>query len=247
MGWLPLESTPEVLTPYARKLGLPAPWGFADVWGLDEDLLAMVPQPCAAVCLLFPCRDGLARGRRAELREKRRAAGSDSAPEREVFFVRQGDELGNACGTLALIHAVANAAHYGALALTPDSPLAKFKEETAALSPEDRGAALADHALIRQLSDETAAAGQTAGAGTDDAQDQHFIAFVRGADGGAYELDGRTLDQQGRAMAVRHGHADAGLPFLRLVAKVIQADFMARDPDSVNFNVTALVHQPEGA
>ena len=41
--WLPLESNPEVLNPFVRRMGLPADWGFADVFGLDpvrERLLA---------------------------------------------------------------------------------------------------------------------------------------------------------------------------------------------------------------
>jgi hypothetical protein len=42
MGWLPLESNPEVLNPFVHRLGLPPDWGFADVFGLDPELLCMV-------------------------------------------------------------------------------------------------------------------------------------------------------------------------------------------------------------
>ncbi len=35
MGWLPLESNPDVLNPFAEKIGLPAGWGFCDVFGMS--------------------------------------------------------------------------------------------------------------------------------------------------------------------------------------------------------------------
>ena len=31
MGWLPLESNPEVLNPFLWRLGVPADYGFSDV------------------------------------------------------------------------------------------------------------------------------------------------------------------------------------------------------------------------
>ena len=55
-----------------------------------------------------------------------------------------------------------------------------------------------------------------------------------------YELDGRNVTSDGVAFPVDHG-ATTSETFAVDVARVIKEEFMKRDPESVNFNVTALV------
>ena len=232
--WLPLESNPEILNGFARRLGCPSSWGFCDVFGLDDELLCMIPQPCAALCLLFPSQN-ISKPRRAELRARVAAAPQTVSPK--LWFATQHDDVGNACGTIATLHALSNAAAGGAFGLD-SGPLSRFVEKTAGMGYNERGWALASASELQELSQATAASGETEGAGTDDAQGQHFITFVH-VDGRLYELDGRTFGDDGVAFPVDHG-ATTGESFVSDAARVIREDFMKRDPTSINFNITAL-------
>lgn len=198
----------------------------------------MIPTPCVALCLLFPTQK-ITGTRRAEQRAEK-AKGSQPPLPADLFFVEQRDGIGNACGTIACIHAAANAAAQGAFALVDGSPLANFialgKPETIS----KRGELLGASADLQAMSDDTAAAGQTEGAGTDDAQGQHFIALVPFG-GMLYELDGRTFDEEGAAFPFCHGRIpDTDGAFLQMAGELIRKDFMARDPDNYNFNIVAL-------
>jgi len=238
MSWLPLESNPEVLNPFVRRLGLPDGWEFCDVFGLDDELLMMVPQPCAALCLLYPS-GNISKPRREGFAEEEFRKKQPPLPP-NLFFCKQFDDIGNACGTLACMHAVGNAALANNFELAQDSPLSKFITANNGSDPSARGRALLDAKELQQMSDATAAAGETEGAGTDDAQNQHFISFVN-FEGKLYELDGRNiLPEDGQpALPVFHGETTAET-FLIDAARVIKEQFMARDPTNVNFNVVAL-------
>lgn len=215
--WLPIESSPDVLNRFVRELGCPEVWGFADVYGLDDELLMMVPQPCRALILLCPTMNRTG--------EKKVVAPDD------LFFAQQHDEFGNACGTIAIIHSVSNAG------LEMKDPLSSFLKDSEGKDACNRGRALVAASRIRELSNSTAAAGETEGAGTDDNQGQHYIAFVRGSDNALWELDGRNVDDAGLAFPICHG--PIATDFLREAARVIKENFVAKNPNNPNFSILA--------
>lgn len=65
--WVPLEANPELFTSWCSALGLDTSHkSFHDVFGFDDDLLAMVPQPVFALLFLFPLTDNVEERHRAD-------------------------------------------------------------------------------------------------------------------------------------------------------------------------------------
>lgn len=82
---------------------MPEKWNMVDVYGLDSESLGWVPQPALSVILLFPCSDQYNKYSEEQctaVKEKGQVVPSD------VFYMKQ--IVSNACGTVALIHCVAN-------------------------------------------------------------------------------------------------------------------------------------------
>ncbi|KAJ2778240.1 Ubiquitin carboxyl-terminal hydrolase isozyme L3 [Coemansia javaensis] len=218
MFWVPLESSPEAMTAMVHRVGVDAAVGFSDVWGLDDEMLAMVPQPVRALVFLFPAGDGYAAARSREIE----AAAAPVSPN--VWFMKQ--TIGNACGTMAILHALANVQRDVAIG----GALAGFFAETAALPPAERAAALERNGAIAASHAESAAQGQTAAPAADAAVEHHYAAFVV-VDGDLYELDG-TLPGP-----VNHGPAT---DVLRDGARAIQARIRALGDGAQTFSVIAL-------
>lgn len=237
--WLPLESNPEIFSKFAHSVGVPASWSWHDVLGLDPSLLAMVPRPCAAVILLFPCSDAIYRARRLEDARIRQCPVPDSR-----FFLKQVAQFGNACGTIASVHALSNSTWaYGDSDGAAGGALEAFCSRSRALPPTERGQALLHAPELKMASDGAAMAPAAQTACPDrhgPSLDHHFAAFVLGPG------HDRLLELDGTKWApIDHGPVPGGKDgVLEAAAQVIQGKFMAADPDSIEFSMMALCRDP---
>ncbi|XP_015602540.1 ubiquitin carboxyl-terminal hydrolase isozyme L3 isoform X2 [Cephus cinctus] len=144
----------------------------------------------------------------------------------KIYHMKQC--VSNACGTVALIHSVANNTDQ---IILEDGILKSFLDETKDLPFAERGEMLMQASGVIDTHKESAQEGQTEAPGDDTPVIHHFIAFVE-KDGSLYELDGR------KPFPVNHGPSTPET-FLEDAARVCR-DYMSRDPDEMRFTMVAL-------
>lgn len=220
--WLPLESNPDVMNKFLHNGGVPSEWGIVDV--IDLDALQSVPQPVVAVLLLFP---GGEKYEEYVKQEAERIQSEGQTVSEDVYFMNQ--VIKNACGTIALVHSIAN--NTDKIKLDEESVLQHFIEQTKDLSPDARGRNLENYDDIVALHEASAQEGQTEAPDADQDANLHFVTFVC-VDGNLYELDGRKSEP------INHG-STSDETLLEDASKICK-NFMERDPENVNFTVLAL-------
>lgn len=217
-----MESNPDVINEFVLAVGMPPGWGFTDCLGLDPELLSMSPQPVLAVILIYPWNEQKER----ERDERQAALRTKGAPG--VWYMIQ--HVGDACGTIAVIHALANCREVIGLG---DGSLKRFVESVDAMSPDEKGKALGRCAEIAAAHKTHAEQGQTDHTKYKDVA-SHFICFVH-HDGTLFELDGARPS----GCPVSHGPTSPER-FLVDVARVIKTEFIDRDPEELNFGIITL-------
>ncbi|XP_037049589.1 ubiquitin carboxyl-terminal hydrolase-like [Bradysia coprophila] len=224
-SWIPLQSNPEILSAYLRKLGVPRGWNIVDVLGLDEELLNQVPRPVAALILLFPLSEKYEQHRSAE--DEKLKANTPVYPN-DLFYMKQ--TINNACGTCALIHAVSNNKEI----VLKDGILKKFLNSARDLTAEERGKLLEVNTdFMHTMNTHPLPASEESSETSSDGVDLHFVAFIE-KDGELYELDGL------KSFPIKHGPTTKE-NFLKDAAKVCK-EFMARDPNELRFTVSAITY-----
>ncbi|CAA0825423.1 ubiquitin C-terminal hydrolase 3 [Striga hermonthica] len=197
---------------------------FFDVYGLDGELLEMVPKPVLAVLFLYPLTS-----QSEEERIQRDSAIKE--PDSGVYFMKQ--TVGNACGTIGFLHAVGNIT--SRIKHVEGSYLDNFFKTTAHMNPSERASFLENDNEMEAAHSVAATGGDTE---VSDNVNTHFICFTC-VNGQLYELDGR------RAGPITHG-ASSPDTLLHDAAKVIQK-IIQKNPDSINFNVMAISKKDGGS
>lgn len=239
--------------------------------------MAMLPPNVKALILLFPCSDNYEAHRKEE--DEKLKKNPAKVPD-DLFYMKQVTEkslstagksyendftssfqiVHNACGTIALAHALLN--NLKSITLEDGSVLKNFLEKAKELSPEERGKLLEGDSAFTESHQELAQEGQTATPGAEgsfskfkhlfssasscilfklinhyiqllylDKVNHHFIALVN-VNGELFELDGR------KNFPVKHGDTTED-KFLTDAAAVCK-QFMARDPNELRFTILAV-------
>lgn len=207
-----------------HKLGVPEKWMMQDVWSLDPDCIETLQKPILSIVLLFPCTDEYYKFRDQQF-EDIKTKGQTISPN--VYYMKQ--VVPNACGTVALIHGVANKKDQ--IELT-DGHLKTFIEDSKDLDPIQKGELLEKAENIINLHKEIACGGQTEAPAPECPVNYHFVAFTE-VDGCIYELDGR------KEFPINHGPISDPNMFLEDAIKICKG-YIERQPDTVTFSVVAL-------
>lgn len=234
--WFPLESNPSLLNQYISKLGFDTHMhGFTDVFSTEQWALDMVPHPVLAVMVLFPMTEKVKNKRQQlhtnSLTEKSDAASSLVENENGVWYIKQ--RIRNACGTIAVLHALANVPKsIQETCIRPSSWLDSFIQNCpASSSPTEKAIYLEHDTTIETYHEDATNDGQTSRGTVDDDIDLHFISFVH-VNGKLYELDGRV--EQG---PVCHG-CTTQQDLLKDACGVVQ-QLMEADPSDMRFTILA--------
>ncbi|KAH9124254.1 hypothetical protein LEN26_008434 [Aphanomyces euteiches] len=225
--WFPLESNPQVMNEYIKRMGVAedAEYGFCDVYSTEDWALEMVLRPVLAVVMLFPIKPAS----EEHTKEQRgRIEREGQVVSDKVYYMKQ--TVGNACGTVGILHALGNARHV--LPPRPGSFLATFFDKTHGKTPDEIAEILEDDDELEETHASAAQEGQSEQLEhVDDPINTHFVCFST-VEGHLYELDGR------KQFPINHGPSSPET-LLEDACRVIK-EFMARDEGEVRFTIVAL-------
>lgn len=205
---------------------------FYDVFSIDEpEMLAFIPRPVAALILVFPI---------SKEYEAYREAADAAAADYDPVAARAGgpdwwpQTITNACGTMALLHAVANGLPESTV--PAGSLIGQIVSQSGQLGTNAaRAQLLEDSAEFEAAHASVCDEGETDAPAADDPIDFHYVALVRAKNGHLYELDGR------RKGPIDLGQLEEGQDALSKKSLDKVREFMEREKESGGyFSIIAL-------
>ncbi|KAI9264184.1 ubiquitin carboxyl-terminal hydrolase isozyme L3-like protein [Phascolomyces articulosus] len=227
LKWVMLEGNPEVWNKMIHENGVDEKWCFYDIYGFDQESLSTLPRPISAIIFLYPYND-LSRQFIKEEKEKFIQEGQqDNSVSDKVMFFEQ--TIGNACGMMALIHALANNKEVLGPGLFHDIVTKAEK-----MTVDERIELLESNEQLAIVHKGAALSGQTEPP-TADTKDSHCYACFTNIDGHIYELDGS------KGFPINHGSSN---DFVESAVRVL-GEFIQRDPTCTGFSAMALAKSSE--
>lgn len=214
MEWIPMESNPEVMNSFLRRVGVKPHLNVVDVLGFDEELLSMIEGKVEGVLLCYPIKGlGPQEGCLDE--------------ETDLYFMRQ--TIRNACATMAIIHLVANKCSDDDF--EPNSSIKQFIGESKQLKPEVKASKFENCDTIASAHESSSNEGQTEAPAASESVEYHFISIINHKNH-VYEMDGRKKGP------IRH-QATSQDRFVMDAIELVKK-FVGEDPMSTNFSIQAI-------
>ncbi|ODQ63514.1 cysteine proteinase [Nadsonia fulvescens var. elongata DSM 6958] len=237
-AFVPLECNPEVFTSLLTSMGVSKSLAFHDVFTIDDaSLLEFIPGPCYALLLVFPTSDNYETYRKESDANiyPYCASGAQEPLEGGVTWYRQ--TIKNACGTYALLHAIANAVPRDLI--KPNSLAEKLLSDTKPLDPVARATYLECSKELESAHAAVASRGETGAPAAEDGIDFHYVCLAKTQTNPPhlFELDGRRAGPIDLGELSQIGDKDDALGPLSL-ARV--REFLTREGDSGMFSIIAL-------
>lgn len=148
----------------------------------------MIPRPALALLVIIPMTPAWLADREAE--DKGKSAYEGKGEEEPVVWFKQ--TIGDACGSIGLLHCLINGPALSHLA--PNSIAAKIREQAIPLNMTERAQMLYDSKEFEDAHQSVAEMGDTKAPLNEDGVHlgQHFVAFVK-ANGRLWELEGGRM------------------------------------------------------
>ncbi|KAI7853581.1 hypothetical protein BDC45DRAFT_441930 [Circinella umbellata] len=201
ISWIPLEGNPDLI----HDNGVDPTWSFHDIYGFDSELLDLIPRP----------------------EQEKRILEQGQVVSHNVIYFKQ--TIYNACGMMALIHALANNKHL----LTHDTGVFReIVDKAEHLTVNERIDLLEKNEKLAFIHEKAGNEGQTKAPEPESFVEVHYTCFTK-IDGDLYELDGD------KAFPINHGPCE---DLVEGAAKIMR-EAMKREPEKKNYSAMALSKQ----